>query len=154
MRVLVQSIIINEQWPSFQIHLHGRKLESLHKFIPKEALPKEYGGTQPPFDNSHWRSSILADREYFERLERFQSVDEDSFSPVKSSTGANLEFIDAEDTEDSEGSDGDGGGQFYNCDSPQSDQISYLDNSNPKAFVSPPSNRSAFEGGGFAKDID
>lgn len=117
-------------------------------------LPKEYGGTQPPFDNSQWRSSIWADRDYFERLERFHSVNEDSFSPGKLSTGANLEFIDAEgeDTEDSEGSDEDGN-RFYNCDSPQSDQIPYLDiESNPKSsLASSQCNRPLFEADGFEK---
>lgn len=28
-----------------QIHIHGSDLESLHKEVPKEILPAEYGGT-------------------------------------------------------------------------------------------------------------
>lgn len=31
----------------------------------------EYGGTQPPFDNSIWRSRILNNEEYFRRLESY-----------------------------------------------------------------------------------
>jgi len=28
----------------FQIHVHGTAVEELHKHVPKECLPTEYGG--------------------------------------------------------------------------------------------------------------
>lgn len=112
-----------------QIHLHGKSLESLHKYIPKEALPSEYGGTQGPFDNSSWKREILNDREYFERLEELQrlsEVDEDDSSslgsPGQTSLNGKLAFIDGE-TEDSEASEEN---LFFNCDSPDSDQKTSL----------------------------
>ena len=46
-------------------------MNSLYKHIPKDCLPSEYGGTQPPFDNSIWRSRILNNEEYFNRLESY-----------------------------------------------------------------------------------
>lgn len=36
-----------------RFHLHGDDLESLHKFIPKEILPEEYGGLSGGF-NHQW----------------------------------------------------------------------------------------------------
>ncbi|GBN87594.1 Clavesin-2 [Araneus ventricosus] len=33
-----------------RVHFHEDNMESLHKFIPKEILPKEYGGDNPSFD--------------------------------------------------------------------------------------------------------
>ncbi|GBM77590.1 hypothetical protein AVEN_186855-1 [Araneus ventricosus] len=35
---------------NFKVHFHGDSLDSLHKFIPKEILPTEYGGDYPNFD--------------------------------------------------------------------------------------------------------
>lgn len=49
--------------------MHGNSLTSLYKHIPKEILPSEYGGDQPPFDNTNWREQILNDEDYFIRLE-------------------------------------------------------------------------------------
>lgn len=111
---------------SLQIHLHGRNLESLHRFIPKEALPSQYGGTQSAFDNSDWKRELLNDRDYFERLEESRGVDleidsTDSCAGKISMDGHQVEFIDA-DTEDSEGSE-ESGNTFFNCNSTQSDQI-------------------------------
>ncbi|KAM7292881.1 hypothetical protein ISCGN_026016 [Ixodes scapularis] len=34
-----------------RMHVHGKNLESLHKFLPPEILPAEYGGLRGPFDN-------------------------------------------------------------------------------------------------------
>lgn len=35
-----------------QIHFHGDDMKKLHKFIPAENLPKNYGGTLPEIDYS------------------------------------------------------------------------------------------------------
>lgn len=61
---------------SFQflkIHTHGNDLKSLHKHIPVDILPREYGGLQGPFDNTKWREQILGDEQYFIRLETYNS---------------------------------------------------------------------------------
>lgn len=34
-------------------------------------MPLEYGGTQPPFDNTIWRQRILNNEEYFIKLESY-----------------------------------------------------------------------------------
>lgn len=52
-----------------QIFTHGSKLESLHKFIPKNLLPIEYGGVLNIFNNSDWCRSILKDADYYNNLE-------------------------------------------------------------------------------------
>lgn len=58
---------------NFQIHLHGNDLNSLHKHIPQDILPAEYGGTLPPFDNTQWRQRILNNQEYFVKLETYSN---------------------------------------------------------------------------------
>lgn len=55
----------------FQIFTHGNDLKSLHRHIPKDILPTEYGGTQGGFDNIKWREQLLRDEEYFIRLEAY-----------------------------------------------------------------------------------
>lgn len=54
-----------------QIVTHGSDLSSLHRHIPKEILPVEYGGLQPAFDNTKWREQIIRDENYFIRLEAY-----------------------------------------------------------------------------------
>lgn len=101
----------------FQIHLHGKNLESLHRYIPKEALPIQYGGTQQAFDNSAWKREILNDAEYFHRLEQFHVAND-----LKSCSSSPDEVLNSErqliDTEtDSEGESDRSSNQFFNCDS-------------------------------------
>ena len=44
----------------------------MHRHIPKEILPSEYGGTQgASFDNTKWREQLFNDQEYFTRLETY-----------------------------------------------------------------------------------
>lgn len=71
------------QFDSFkQIHTHGKDLKSLHRHIPKEILPSEYGGTQGAFDNSKWREQLLNDQEYFTRLETYSHDPKQLKSPI------------------------------------------------------------------------
>lgn len=44
----------------------------MHRHIPREALPAEYGGFQPPFNNTQWRQQIIRDEQYFTRLESYK----------------------------------------------------------------------------------
>lgn len=60
----------------FQIFTHGSDLQSLHRYIPKEILPAEYGGRQSNFDNTEWREQIIKDDKYFVRLETYNMCDE------------------------------------------------------------------------------
>lgn len=93
----------------------------------------EYGGTQPPFDNSFWRTKILNNQEYFEKLESckdenaiinnnnitetYQACDAEIFYEAENDAddnksldveidGNSINFIDTE-TEDSEEYDSD-----------------------------------------------
>lgn len=50
---------------------HGNDLSSLHRHIPKEILPVEYGGLQPAFNNTKWREQIIRNENYFVRLESY-----------------------------------------------------------------------------------
>lgn len=54
-----------------QIITHGNDLSSLHRYIPKNILPKEYGGELEAFDNTKWREQIIDDEDYFQRLESY-----------------------------------------------------------------------------------
>lgn len=68
-------------------------MNSLYKHIPRDCLPAgkvwclffklrligkpqilEYGGTQPPFDNTIWRQRILNNEEYFIKLESYEGA--------------------------------------------------------------------------------
>lgn len=47
----------------FQIHFHGRDWPSLHKFIPPEFLPQEYGGRKPEVDYEKNRQYLYDNEE-------------------------------------------------------------------------------------------
>lgn len=94
-----------------QIHLHGKKLESLHRFIPKEALPSEYGGTQQAFDNSTWRREILNDADYFNGLESFHCLNDRSSYSSDSPMTNQTQYVDVDTDDDSER----GSNEFFNC---------------------------------------
>lgn len=90
----------------------------MHRHIPKEILPKDYGGNQPPFDNTAWRTQILNDEDYFMHLEKYiKSSDDESPSngtpthSLSDADGASSVNFDTE-TEDSENEDDD---CFYAC---------------------------------------
>ncbi|XP_055685291.1 alpha-tocopherol transfer protein-like [Lutzomyia longipalpis] len=66
-----------------RIFLHGSDLASLYRFIPQEILPAEYGGLQPPFDNTMWRQQILNDEVYYKNLENYQIQEDNSTSKIE-----------------------------------------------------------------------
>ncbi|XP_077519341.1 alpha-tocopherol transfer protein-like isoform X3 [Amblyomma americanum] len=50
-----------------RIHFHGCDTASLHKFIPAEILPEEYGGFAGPMDNSEFVARMYRNDEVFKR---------------------------------------------------------------------------------------
>ncbi|XP_059614326.1 retinaldehyde-binding protein 1-like [Phlebotomus argentipes] len=86
-----------------RIFLHGSDLASLYRFIPQDILPREYGGFQPPYDNTAWRQEILDSEAYFADLENYQ-IQEETTTPkieVCPREPENIDYLDDE-TEDSE----------------------------------------------------
>lgn len=63
----------------------------------------EYGGTQPPFDNTEWRTAILDNEQYFIDLESYNTDSgcQDSLDNADADSIESLQFGDTE-TEDSE----------------------------------------------------
>lgn len=49
----------------FQFFLHGSDLSSLHTSLPRNILPKEYGGTAGELDTASWNSVLLASEDDF-----------------------------------------------------------------------------------------
>ncbi|PRD25656.1 UNVERIFIED_CONTAM: Ttpal [Trichonephila clavipes] len=54
-----------------RFHLHGKDLESLHKFFPVEILPKQLGGTAGEKEFEECQSSILERQKLGEKLTEF-----------------------------------------------------------------------------------
>ncbi|CAN8026930.1 unnamed protein product [Ixodes persulcatus] len=52
----------------FQIHIIGRDYEKLHKLIPRERLPKEYGGTLDEYDYDDLERNLLSQENFFVEL--------------------------------------------------------------------------------------
>ncbi|XP_073649124.1 alpha-tocopherol transfer protein-like isoform X2 [Tursiops truncatus] len=50
-----------------QFFLHGSDLNSLHSNLPRNILPKEYGGTAGELDITAWNAALLASEEDFVR---------------------------------------------------------------------------------------
>lgn len=48
-----------------RMHLHGKDMDSLHKFLPAEILPEEFGGLQGPFDNGAFCDELYRADELF-----------------------------------------------------------------------------------------
>lgn len=49
----------------FQFFLHGSDLSSLHTSLPRNILPKEYGGTAGELDTASWNAVLLASEDDF-----------------------------------------------------------------------------------------
>jgi len=58
-----------------RIRFHGSDWESLHKAISPSILPRDYGGKQPPFDNSQLKDALENLEEYFQELQGFGYTD-------------------------------------------------------------------------------
>lgn len=73
-----------------RIHIHGSDLESLHKEVPKECLPVEYGGTNGTIEEikDYWLKKVDARRDWLLEDEKY-GVDE-SKRPGKAKTSADL----------------------------------------------------------------
>jgi len=39
--------------------MHGLNLNTLHEYFPRDILPSELGGEQPPYDSRVWLKSLL-----------------------------------------------------------------------------------------------
>lgn len=48
----------------------------MHKYISRDLLPAEYGGSLGPFDNTEWRQAILDNEQYFIDLETYSNRSE------------------------------------------------------------------------------
>ncbi|XP_035229480.1 clavesin-2-like [Stegodyphus dumicola] len=53
-----------------RMFLHGRKIESLHKFIPPEILPNELGGKTGPFDSTEMFNYVLGHEPLVEEMNK------------------------------------------------------------------------------------
>ncbi|KAH7968918.1 hypothetical protein HPB52_012624 [Rhipicephalus sanguineus] len=54
-----------------RLHLHGRNYTSLHEHLPREMLPREYGGVREPLDNSEFVDALLRNEEAFKLHETY-----------------------------------------------------------------------------------
>ena len=48
-----------------------RSFESFHKYVDKDILPHELGGTQGPFENSDTWSAVSMMAEYFVQVQNY-----------------------------------------------------------------------------------
>merc|ERR1740124_1313885 len=55
-----------------RIRFHGSDLESLHRVISPSILPRDYGGEQPPFNNSQLKEALENLEDYFQELQGFR----------------------------------------------------------------------------------
>lgn len=60
-----------------QIHVHGSNFEEVLKHIPKELLPKEYGGDDGTIQElvDHWEHQFMLHRDYLIEGEQFGTVE-------------------------------------------------------------------------------
>lgn len=86
----------------------------MHRNVPKDVLPEEYGGTAGPFDNTDWREQLLKESDYFDRLEAFNQSDSHSGPPDGART-----IDEAADFEDSNIGEDDAGdlNEYFKCES-------------------------------------
>lgn len=54
-----------------RIRFHGSDHESLHRYLPRSILPEEYGGDQPPFNNTNLRLALEKMEDHFLSLQSY-----------------------------------------------------------------------------------
>ena len=57
------------------IQIHD-SYESLHKMVPKEVLPSEYGGLAGPWDNTECAEAVYKLNQYFSNVEEIVDSNE------------------------------------------------------------------------------
>ncbi|XP_050101255.1 alpha-tocopherol transfer protein-like isoform X2 [Anopheles aquasalis] len=82
-----------------RIHLHGNSLSSLHKYISRDLLPAEYGGSLGPFDNTEWRQAILDNEQYFIDLETYSHRSESGYEHGDGDAESDIDSLQFGDTE-------------------------------------------------------
>ena len=66
---VLQWTIIKKILFYFQENIHFHKsYEELHKHVDPSILPKEFGGTAGPFENTNIQNAILQFEDYFQEL--------------------------------------------------------------------------------------
>jgi hypothetical protein len=63
-------------------------------------LPAEYGGNQPPFDNTQWRQRILNNQQYFVKLETYSNNNNNHLFNRNLMINGNRSDTDDQDNED------------------------------------------------------
>lgn len=58
-----------------KIQIHGSDMEGLYKFVPKEYLPVEYGGTNGTIEEiiQYWSKKVMESRDFFVEEQKYGS---------------------------------------------------------------------------------
>lgn len=57
-----------------RVFIHGNDMESLHKHIDKNRLPKKYGGDMPEFPYTDWLKSLAKNEKVMDELRQLGYV--------------------------------------------------------------------------------
>ena len=71
---MIKPFLNEEVKQSILFHNH---LDSFHKYVDKEILPEELGGTQGTFNNSAASSAVYNISEYFEQVHNYVNLNLD-----------------------------------------------------------------------------
>lgn len=80
MRFIILTILL-----PFQLHIHGDDMESLHKEIPIELLPVEYGGQNGTIQDliQYWENKIIEYRDYLIEEAKYGTDESKRQAPLK-----------------------------------------------------------------------